>query len=188
LGRVEHAASPKPLQPGVICDRHCHEKTDLDVALIDLKSARANCTAASVVETVSNGTLVEMNGALSGRRLYEVGPVAVDVEIKGTCWDRLFVFHALISNSVLDPGVNVLLTPMPVDGDSGAWLFRNGDQWAGMVIATTPLLAFALAGTTIIANSNSSFSTNLTLPSVSPLPKPARGWRAFADLFSGLSR
>jgi hypothetical protein len=188
LGRVKHAASPEPLQPGVVCDRHCHGKTDLDVALIDLESSRAICAAASVVETISMGNLVEMNGAMSGRKLYEVGPIAVDIEIKGTCWDRLFLVHAPVSNSVLEPGVNALLTPMPAEGDSGAWLFRNGDQWAGMVIATSPLYAFALAGTTIIANSNNRFSTNLTLPDVSRIPKPTGRWRAFANLLSGRSR
>jgi hypothetical protein len=188
LGRVKHAALPESLKPGVLCDRHCQDKTDLDVALIDLKTGRATCTAASVVETISNGNLVEMNGAMSGRILYEVGPVAADIEIKGTCWDRLFLFHAPVSNRVLEPGINVLFTPMPAEGDSGAWLFRNGNQWAGMVIATSPLYAYALAGTTIMANSDNRFSTNLTLPDVSRIPKPARGWRAFANLLGGMSR
>jgi hypothetical protein len=166
LGQVVHSASPVPLPPGGRCDRGCHDVTDLDVALVNLQSPRAIYTAASVVETISPGNIVEMNGTTSRHKRYEVGPAVVDIEIEGTCWNRLFLIHAPASKSVLEPAVNVWLTPPPAPGDSGAWLLRNGNQWAGMVVASHPLYGYALAGTTIVANSNRRFLTDLTLPDV----------------------
>jgi hypothetical protein len=113
--------------------------TQLDVALIDVSGTSVTNLATSIAATVAPGDIVNMNGATSGSRTYEVGGALVEHSIGGSCWDRLFLFHAPVSTGVLPAGVQVALTPPPDDGDSGSWLLRNANEWVGMVVAANPL-------------------------------------------------
>ena len=163
LGQCTYAAAPKALPAGSICSVSCGHMTTLDLALIDIRGASATNIANRIANIVSPGDIVEMGGATSGLRRYEVGGAVVEHTIAKTCWDRLYLVHAPCSAGVLPVAVNVAITPPPRGGDSGAWLIRGGSDWAGMVVASNAIFGFALAGTTIVSEAYTSFGMNLRL-------------------------
>jgi hypothetical protein len=163
LGSCVHAKTPVPLPPGTACTSSCGAMTELDVALIDVSGSSAANVAKSIAATVAPTDIVDMNGATSGHRTYEVGGAVVEHSIGGACWDRLYLFHAPVTGSVLHPALKVAMTPPPDDGDSGSWLLRNADEWAGMVVAGNALHGYALAGTTVMKRSDGLFGTQLKL-------------------------
>ncbi|OPF96622.1 hypothetical protein [Rhodopseudomonas palustris] len=162
LGPCVYAAAPLPLN-GAVCQAGCGAMTELDVALIDIQRTAFTNVATSVAKLVSPGDIVAMSGAATGGTVdYEVGGAVVELAIGGSCWDRLYLFHAPVSSGLLPVGVKVAMTPPPKGGDSGAWLVR-GQEWAGMVVAGNSLLGYALAGTQVIAASNAQFGTQLDI-------------------------
>jgi hypothetical protein len=163
LGLCIHAAAPKPLPAGTTCSANCPHVTDLDVALIDVSATPVNNRVTSVAPIISPGDVVEMNGASSGARRYEVGGAVVEHAIGGSCWNKLSIIHAPVSTGLLPVAIGVGMTPPPQGGDSGAWLIRNGGEWAGMIVAGNPLLGFAMSGTDILQNANATFGTQLQL-------------------------
>ncbi|MHB8269575.1 hypothetical protein [Bradyrhizobium sp.] len=164
LGPCVHAAVPIPLPSGIPCTSTCGCLTELDVALIDVGGAAVVNVATSIAAILVPKDIVTMKGAKSGRpRRYEVGGAMVEHTIGGSCWSRLSLFQAPVSVGVLPVAVKVGMTPPPDDGDSGAWLVRGGNEWAGMVVAGDALHGFALAGSAIIAQSDRSFGTQLQL-------------------------
>jgi hypothetical protein len=163
LGQCVHAAMPKTLPAGTACTSGCGYVTELDVALIDVTGTGVTNTASSIAAIVAPGDIVTMDGATSGSRRYEVGGAVVEHTIGGSCWSKLFLFHAPVSVGVLPVGLCVAMTPPPAGGDSGAWLLRNTNEWVGMVVAGNALHGYALAGTDILAQGDSSFSTRLQL-------------------------
>jgi hypothetical protein len=163
LGPCVHAKAPIALPPAVPCTSSCGWMTELDVALIDVRGATATNVATSIAAIVAPGDIVNMNGAKSGSLNYEIGGAVVEHSIGGACWDRLFLFHAPVSVGLLAVPVRVALTPTPRGGDSGSWLLRNTSEWVGMVVAANALHGYALAGTSMLARSDSAFGTQLQL-------------------------
>ena len=152
IGTVTHCAEPIPLPTSKACYASCGFVTDLDIALIDTNVNPSN-QASSIVNLVGNGQIVEMKGATSGTRTYEIGGAVVDYEIGGACWHKLIQLHAPLSN-ILHPAVQVARTSSPKQGDSGAWIIRNHTEWAGMVVATSSLFGFALSASDMINQAN----------------------------------
>jgi hypothetical protein len=163
LGVCAHAALPKTLPSNVVCHASCGFMTELDVALINVHGSAVANVATSVAQIVNPGDVVSMDGATSPAMRYEVGGAVVEHAIGGCCWNKLFLFHAPVSVGLLPVAVNVALSTPPKDGDSGAWLLRNGVEWVGMVVAGNALLGFALAGTLILNKANVAFNTQLRL-------------------------
>jgi len=162
LGPCVHAAAPVPLN-GAVCQAGCGAMTELDVALIDIQRAAFTNVATSVATLVSPGDIVAMSGAATGGTVdYEVGGAVVELAIGGSCWDKLYLFHAPVSTGLLPVCVNVAMRPPPKGGDSGAWLLR-GHEWTGMVVASNSLLGYALAGSQVIAASDARFGTRLQI-------------------------
>ncbi|WP_157139080.1 hypothetical protein [Asticcacaulis biprosthecium] len=163
LGNCVYATPPKALSSGTVCDANCSQMAKLDVALIDVGTATVSNVATTTCSLVSKGDLVEMRGATSGTVTYEVGGAVVEIEIGGSCWNRLYQLHAPTAG-ILPFSVSVATTPMPQPGDSGAWVLRNKTEWAGMVVAADPVLTgYALSASEIVKHSNANFSVNLQL-------------------------
>ena len=158
-----HAAVPLTLPAGTVCTTSCGHLTTLDVALLDVTASTPTNVASSIASILAPGDLVSMHGASSGHRHYEIGGAVVEHSIGGACWDRLVLFHAQVTGGVLPIGLRITATPPPARGDSGAWLIRNSNEWAGMVVAANALHGYALAGDTILSQSDALFGTRLGL-------------------------
>src|SRR5690606_5390975 len=126
LGQCIHAAGPTPLPNGVLCSATCGHLTALDVGLIDVTKPVTN-VAPTVAPLVSPGDIVDMHGATSGRKRYEIGGAVIEHTIAGGCWGSLHLFHAVVSKGLLAPIINLIRTPPPRPGDSGAWLLRDDE-------------------------------------------------------------
>lgn len=167
MGGASHtsafASPPVSLPAGVVCTTSCGHVTKIDIALLDMAGMAVSNVATTTVKILSPGDLLTMQGASSGARRYEVGGAVVEHCIGGACWDRLTLFHAPIGGTVLPVGVSVALTPPPVKGDSGAWLIRNGSEWAGMVVAANALHGYAVAGDTLLSETSAGFGVQLDL-------------------------
>ena len=159
---VVHVHQPTPLPTNVSCHAACGSVTDLDLALISTNNIVENNVVSSVAKVVGNGQLVEMEGASSGVVKYEIGGIVIDYEIGGSCWKKLIQFHAPISG-ILPAAVKIATTTLPRSGDSGAWLVRNGNEWAGMVVAANALHGFALPATHLLNQADAEFGANLVL-------------------------
>jgi hypothetical protein len=163
FGACSYAMTPTILPPGVGCSTSCGYVTDLDVALVDIGWTQPVNLATSVAQIVSPGDIVIMDGATSGSMRYEVGGAVIDHAIGGSCWSKLFLFHAPVNSGLFGPAVNVAITSPPKGGDSGAWLRRNGNEWVGMVVASNSLFGFALAGTHILTQTQTAFGRTFQL-------------------------
>lgn len=164
IGRCVHACEPLPLPHGQICHSACGTMTELDAAFISLGAAVNTLnTATHVAQYVVNGDIVEMEGATSGKGRYQVGAAVVNYEIGGACWEGLIQTHAVISGGLLPVAFHVAGSSPPAGGDSGAWLIRNGTEWAGMVVAGNALFGYALAATSVVRHSKSRFGLDLVL-------------------------
>lgn len=161
IGNAIHWAEPVPLPAGTPCHTGCGAVTELDIALIRT-NVTANNQASSIARIVGNGQIVEMEGATSGPRTYEVGGAVVEYEIGGACWHKLIQLHAPLAG-ILPAPAQVAMTGMPKDGDSGAWIIRNNTEWAGMIVASNTLFGFALPASEILDKSNTRFQTDLSL-------------------------
>lgn len=159
LGPCVHAVTPTPLPGGVRCSARCGTVTELDAALIDIGTMRVANVASSVATDVANGDTVVMDGAVSGAVTYEVGGYVVNYEIGGACWTGLIQFHAPVLTGILPVSFQVATTPLPRGGDSGAWLIRNGTEWAGMVVASGHLHGFALDADGLLSRLDASTGT-----------------------------
>jgi hypothetical protein len=156
------SAPPVPLLAGVACSQGCADMTSLDVALLSSGGSHMN-VAKAVAGVVAPGDLVDMDGATSGSRRYEIGAAVVEHAIGGACWNRLYQIHAPTSNGLFPTALSVAMTPPPKGGDSGAWILR-GQEWAGMVVAADALHGYALAASQIVSETNSRANMNLALP------------------------
>jgi len=163
IGNCPHAKDPVPLPSGTHCGIGCGFINNLDVALIDLSGTTVTNKATGIRGVVGTRTRLEMHGATSGHKTYEVGGAVIEHEIGGTCWERLTQFHAPVSSSILPTSFAVAGTSPPKGGDSGAWLLDSSDEWAGMVVASDHLHGYAIAADDMIANSNSEFGVDLSL-------------------------
>jgi hypothetical protein len=163
LGSCVKAVTPVALPAGVSCCTGCNHMTEIDLALIQVQGATPVNKATSIAQTVSNKQLVVMDGATTGSVRYEIGGAVVEQEIDGSCWTRLYQVHAPVSASILPVSVNVAITTLPANGDSGSWLLRGGSEWAGMVVAADALHGYALAATTLQAEANKLTGTALAL-------------------------
>ena len=162
IGTVTYRADPVPLPSNTMCHSGCGEITELDIALIRTTTPTQN-QVSNIAQVVGNGQIVEMKGAKSGLRTYEIGGAVVDYEIGGACWKNLIQLHARLSG-ILPASVQVALSNPPKRGDSGAWIIRNDSEWTGMVVASNALFGFALSASDIVQKANSLFNTNLGLP------------------------
>lgn len=162
IGVTVHSVEPTQLPATSHCHQHCGHLTELDVALIATHRSAPN-VATAVANTLGNGQLVKMDGATTrGTPTYEIGGHVVEYEIGGFCWQNLVQFHAP-TRGITPVSVNVATTPLPQPGDSGAWLIRNSNEWAGMVVASNSLFGLALSSTRIIEGCDSQFGTSLSL-------------------------
>ncbi len=162
LGSCVHAAVPVQLPAVSVCTTGCVHMTKLDVALVDVGTATVTNVATSAAQIVARGDSVEMHGGVSGKQDYEVGGIVIEIDIAGSCWDRLYLLHAPTSG-LLPISVKVATHPLPKPGDSGAWLLRNANEWAGMVVATASLHAYALPSSVVLTEANRAFGTHLQL-------------------------
>uniref|UniRef100_B0T714 Uncharacterized protein n=1 Tax=Caulobacter sp. (strain K31) TaxID=366602 RepID=B0T714_CAUSK len=162
LGPSQHARAPIPLPSSSVCAAGCQHMTRLDLALIDIGHAAATNTVTTEAKVVARGDLVEMHGAASGRMTYEVGGTVVEMDIAGSCWDRLYLLDPP-TGGIFPMAVNVATHPPPQPGDSGAWLARNTTEWAGMVVAKNQLHGYALPATVLLSEADKAFGTHLQL-------------------------
>lgn len=163
LGSCAHAKVPSTLPHGVSCNSSCSFASDRDIALIDVGSSAVSNSATAITSVVSPGDIVVMDGATSGTVTYEIGGAVVDHLIGGSCWKKLFLFHAPVTTGIFPVSISIARSSPPKGGDSGAWLVRAASEWAGVVVAGSSLLGFALASNEVISNANSDFGTNLKL-------------------------
>lgn len=160
--RSSDIASPIPFPSGTYCTHGCTSMTHLDVAIIDVGTASVSNTAATIANTITNGDLVEMHGATSGKVDYEVGGWVVELNLAGSCWERLFAIHVPTAG-IAPLSARFALHPLPRPGDSGAWLLRNQTEWAGMVVASGHMSGYALAADTIKTEASKEFNRDLDL-------------------------
>jgi hypothetical protein len=160
IGRCVHALLPVPHPNGQNCSSSCLTVTRADVALLEVQSFTSKGIGVTPAQTIANGDLVEME-LESGPVHYVVGGAVVEHAIGGSCWTRLFQIHAPIPAGILPAAAYVATTPLPKDGDSGAWLFRGESEWAGMVVAADRLHGYALAPTTVVTEADKAFGTQL---------------------------
>ena len=161
IGNPTHVKSPVLLPSGTVCHANCGSVTELDVALIDTNVPATN-KASSIANIVGNGQIVEMNGATSGLKKYEIGGAVVDYDIAGACWKNLIQIHVPLAG-ILPGFIQFARTKPPQPGDSGAWIIRNNTEWVGMVVASSELFGFALSASDIVRRCDSGFLTSLAL-------------------------
>ncbi|TNF21256.1 MAG: hypothetical protein EP318_07910 [Rhodobacteraceae bacterium] len=156
---IAHVVQPTTSPPGAPCTANCAHITDIDLALLS-GTTQATNVAQRLAGAVWNGQLVDMDGATSGQRTYEIGGAVVEHEIGGACWRKLIQVHAPLGG-ILHPAAQVALTPTPKPGDSGAWLRQNTNEWAGMIVVSNALFGYALCSDLLVNEANQQFSLDL---------------------------
>lgn len=162
LGPCLHARPPVMLPAGAVCYAHCATKAEQDLALIDVSGQAVANTCVSVAPYVYSHQLVEMVGARSGVKRYEVGGTALSHEVGGACWGGVFELRLRHSPGILHSNLALLATSPPRNGDSGSWVI-DGTQWCGMVTAADNLCGYALEADSVVAKANADWALNLVL-------------------------
>lgn len=164
LAPCVHAWRPVVLEGSSRCYAGCTTMTRLDLALVELPDPifAAN-DAKAVAEVVYQGDLVEMHGGASGARRYRVGGACVGYEIGGACWDRLYELRPPIRSGVVPPGVQVMASPPPDNGNSGAWVIRDRNDWCGVVVAADELFGYAISAGVVLDEASAALGVPLAL-------------------------
>jgi len=162
LGPCIYAKPPVTLAPGEVCYAKCPSKAKQDIALIDVSQQTVINTCNSVVPYVYSHQNVQMRGASSGLRAYEVGGTMLTHEVGGACWDNVFELRLPTHPSILHPNLALLMNSPPQSGDSGSWV-TDGTEWCGVVTAADNLCGYALESDAVLSNANADWGLNLSL-------------------------
>jgi hypothetical protein len=162
LGPCLHSRPPVLLPTGAVCYAGCATKAEQDLALIDVGGRAVANTCVSTASYVYSHQLVEMVGAVSGVKRYEVGGTALSHEVGGACWGGVFELRLRHSPGILHSNLALLATSPPRNGDSGSWVI-DGTQWCGMVTAADNLCGYALEADSILAKAKADWGLNLLL-------------------------
>lgn len=162
VGSCAHAEGPKLLPAGAACYVNCPTKAEQDLALIDVGTQAVANTCVSTARYIHSHQLVEMRGAISGLKRYEVGGTGLSHEVGGACWGGVFELRLRTSPGILHPNLALLATSPPQGGDSGSWV-TDGSEWCGMVTAADNLFGYALEADAVVAKANAAWGLNLVL-------------------------
>jgi hypothetical protein len=112
---------------------------------------------------IYSNDLVEMDGATSKHQQYRVGGVTITYEVGGCCWDGAFELRPIIRPGVVPAGIQMALATPPNNGDSGAWVIRNTNEWCGVVVAADQLFGYALPADGTLTEASAAFGLQLAL-------------------------
>src|SRR5262249_50485015 len=118
----------------------------------------------------NSSSIVEMNGAVSGRNSWEVigfgYSAKIDLNGKSYCFTSLFDFEAPNTAPAWLPGrIDTAVAARPLQGDSGAWLCmpdrNNTYAYVGNLIAVSRLRGIATFADELVAWASGQYGLQL---------------------------